>query len=98
MRLMRRMWITVEVTDARFRKAVCDEIRLVVEKMSGDFVKSSSLDSLFVLAMLPHRKYKTLEKAVACRSHYAARGANDCECHTTHSFFGSEQEFEEKTN
>jgi hypothetical protein len=65
MRLMRRMWITVEVTDARFRKAVCDEIRLVVEKMSGDFVKSSSLDSLFVLAMLPHRKYKTLEKAVA---------------------------------
>ena len=64
-RIMRLMWIFCQLDDSRCLKAVCEKVGEIVQEMSGEVVKSSSMGDLFVVATFPHRKYKTVEKAIA---------------------------------
>jgi hypothetical protein len=62
---MKRMWIIVQVYDVRYRKTVYDKIIRIVKEMSGEAVNSGGFGDVHVLAAFPHRKYKTVEKAIA---------------------------------
>jgi hypothetical protein len=64
-RIMRPMWIFCQLDDSRCLKAVCEKVGEIVQEMSGEVLKSSSMGDLFVVATFPHRKYKTVEKAIA---------------------------------
>jgi hypothetical protein len=59
------MWIIIQFADHTLRKAVCEVVRRVVEDMAGVAEPSSSIDGVVVAAKFPHRRYKTVEKAVA---------------------------------
>ena len=59
------MWINVQLTDAAWRKTVCDKIGGVVQEMGGEVVEYGGLGDLVAVAKFSHRKYRTVEKAVA---------------------------------
>jgi hypothetical protein len=63
--IMRSMWIICQIDDHRWLKAVFEKVSAVVEEMSGEVVKSSSMGDLVVTARFPHRRIKAVEKAVA---------------------------------
>lgn|ERR1039458_2474461 len=62
--LMKR-WIVIELNDFALLKPVCEKIGAVVEEMEGEVVKASGFGDLCMCTRFPHRKIKTLEKAVA---------------------------------
>jgi hypothetical protein len=60
-----KRWIVIELNDFALRNPVCEEIKRVVEELTGDVVKSTGFGDLCMLTRFPHRKIKTLEKAIA---------------------------------
>jgi hypothetical protein len=59
------MWIVVQLYDSKFRRTVYDRVNQIVQEMSGEAVKSGGFGDIVLLAMFPHRKYRTVEKAIA---------------------------------
>jgi hypothetical protein len=60
-----KRWIVIELDDSALLKPVCEKIGGVVEEMDGEVVKAGGFGILCMLTRFPHRKIKTLEKAVA---------------------------------
>ena len=60
-----KRWIVIELDDFALRKPVCEKIGRVVEELAGEVVKAGGSGDLCMLAWFPHRKIKTLEKAIA---------------------------------
>jgi hypothetical protein len=60
-----RMWIIVQLLDPSYRKSAFESVERVVREMSGDIVKTGGFGDVEVMATFPHRKYKSVEKAVA---------------------------------
>ena len=63
-RITRPMWIFCQLDDFRCLKAVCEKVGEIVQEMSGEVVKSSSMGDLTVIASFPHHKYKAVENAI----------------------------------
>ena len=59
------MWIILELTDHRFYKEAHEKAVATVKDMGGEIVGRGGLEELVLMTRLPHRKYRTVEKAVA---------------------------------
>jgi hypothetical protein len=62
---MRQMWIVIQLGDSRVRKAVYEKAEDTIHDMSGEIVKAGGLGDLVLTARFPHRRYRTLENAIA---------------------------------
>jgi hypothetical protein len=60
-----RMWIILQLADFKYRKVVADKVDGTVQEMGGEVVKCGGLGDVCVVATFPHRKYRSVEKAVA---------------------------------
>lgn len=66
MRASRRMWIIIQLDEPEFGKRVHERVvQVVQEECGGEFVKSTSMGDLVLVAKFPHRRIKTVEKAIA---------------------------------
>ena len=59
-----KRWIVIELDDFALLKPVCEKIGSVVEEMAGSVESASGFGDLCMLTRFPHRKIKTLEKAI----------------------------------
>jgi len=62
---MRQMWIIIQLADFQIRKAVCETTAAIIHGMSGEIVKLGGVGDLVVLAKFPHRRYRSVERAIA---------------------------------
>lgn len=60
-----KRWIVIELDDFALRKPVCEKIGRAVEALAGEVESAGGFGDLCMLTWFPHRKIKTLEKAVA---------------------------------
>ena len=67
MKASRRMWIVVQLDEPGLRNVVYETIAQVVQEMCGHVLKSGGFGDVVVLARFPHRKYRTVEEAIAKR-------------------------------
>jgi hypothetical protein len=66
MKLIKHMWIIVQTDEPGCIKAVHQiVVQVVQEECGGEFVKSTSMGDLVLVAKFPHRRIKTVEKAIA---------------------------------
>lgn len=60
-----QMWIIVQLGAFDCRKVVADKVDGTVHEMGGEIVKWGGIGDVCAVAVFPHRKYRTLEKAIA---------------------------------